>query len=111
MADTPPEIPTVGDSARLDRIEGVLETLMKQLADININQRRQTRNASNEETGGDLGDNTDDPAVQEAPRRGRERPAGSQAGRRSQHSLQIQSSIAGIQTQKRSRTTQSATSH
>ena len=98
MADTPPVVPTVGDSTRLDRIEGVLETLMKQLADINISQRRQGRNASNEETGGDLGDNTDDPAVQEAQERGRDRPSGSQAGRRSQHGIR-----AGRESPSRSR--------
>ena len=87
MSDTPPLEPTQGDSRRLDRIEGVLETLLKQLAEIRVSQRVQTSNVPDMEIGGDLEDYTDDPAVQVAPRRGRDRPSGSNEGRRSQHTL------------------------
>ena len=87
MSDTPPLEPTQGDSTRLDRIEGVLETLLKQLAEIRVSQRGQGRSEPDKEPGGDSGDNTDDPAVQEAQWRGRDRPSGSLGGRRSQHGI------------------------
>ena len=87
MADVPPLPPTQGDSSRLDRIEGVLEALMKQLQDLKASQQGQSSNATDKETGGNSGDATNDPAVQEAQERGRDTLSGSQGGRRSQHGI------------------------